>query len=304
MSASQRPADRPGRLSVGIIGAGRVGSTLGAALTRAGHHVVAASGVSAASQARAARRLPGVPLLPADEVVQAADLVLLAVPDDALAQLTEGIAEIGGWRAGQLVAHVSGAHGIGVLDPATRSGALPLALHPAMTFTGRDEDLDRILGVSYGVTAPDVLRPVAEALVLEMGGEPVWIPEQLRPLYHAALVVGANYLVTIINEAADLLAKAGVENPGVVLAPLVGAALDNALRSGDAALTGPVVRGDAGTVARHLDTLREHAPESVAAYVAMARRTADRALASGRLAPDGAVELLGVLSSHADGASR
>src|SRR6185436_9709912 len=121
----------------------------------------------------------------------------------------------------------------------------------------------------YGVTAPDVLRPAAEALVVEMGGEPVWIAEELRPLYHSALVVGANYLVTLISEAMDLLARAGVEQPGVVLAPLVGAALDNALRSGDAALTGPVVRGDAGTVARHLDTLRDRAPESVAAYLAM-----------------------------------
>jgi predicted short-subunit dehydrogenase-like oxidoreductase (DUF2520 family) len=303
MSASPRPADRPGRLAVGVIGAGRVGSTLGAALNRAGHTVVAASGVSAASIGRAERRLPGVPLLPADEVVRAADLVLLAVPDDALQQLIEGIAEVGGWRPGQLVAHVSGAHGIGVLAAATKAGALPLALHPAMTFTGRDEDLDRIAGVSYGVTAPDVLRPVAEALVVEMGGEPVWIPEELRPLYHAALVVGANYLVTVINEAADLLRKAGVENPGVVLGPLVGAALDNALRSGDAALTGPVARGDAGTVAQHLATLRDHAPESVAAYLAMARRTADRALASGRLPADDAVELLGVLASHANGAS-
>jgi predicted short-subunit dehydrogenase-like oxidoreductase (DUF2520 family) len=158
--------------------------------------------------------------------------------------------------------------------------------------------------VSYGVTAPDVLRPVAEALVVEMGGEPVWIPEPARPLYHAALVVGANHLVTLIAEAMDLLSKAGVANPGVVLAPLVGAALDNALRSGDAALTGPVVRGDAGTVARHLDTLRADAPESVAAYLAMARRTADRALAAGRLPAGAAEALLDVLASDSNGAPK
>jgi predicted short-subunit dehydrogenase-like oxidoreductase (DUF2520 family) len=172
-----------------------------------------------------------------------------------------------------------------------------------MTFTGRDEDLDRLHGVSYGVTAPDVLRPAAEALVVEMGGEPVWIAEHVRPLYHAALVVGSNHLVTLVSEAMDLLTKAGVENPGVVLAPLVGAALDNALRSGDAALTGPVVRGDAGTVARHLDILRTDAPESVAAYLAMARRTADRALAAGRLPAESAEALLDVLASDPNGAS-
>jgi predicted short-subunit dehydrogenase-like oxidoreductase (DUF2520 family) len=236
-------------------------------------------------------------------VVAAADLVLLSVPDDALSQLVEGLAEVGAWRTGQLVAHVSGAHGLGVLDPATKAGALPLALHPAMTFTGRDEDLDRLVGVSFGVTAPDLLRPVAEVLVVEMGGEPVWIAEDFRPLYHAALVVGANHLVTVVTEAMDLLSKAGVERPGVVLGPLVGAALDNALRSGDAALTGPVVRGDAGTVARHLETLRADAPESVAAYLAMARRTADRALAAGRLSAEAAETLLDVLASDPNGAT-
>jgi predicted short-subunit dehydrogenase-like oxidoreductase (DUF2520 family) len=296
-------SDRPGRLAVGVVGAGRVGSVLGAALTLAGHTVVAASATSSAALDRAARRLPGVPIRPVDEVVAAADLVLLTVPDDALEQLVEGLATTGSWRTGQLVAHVSGAHGLDVLDAATRAGALPLALHPAMTFTGRDEDLDRLHGVSYGVTAPGVLRPVAEALVVEMGGEPVWIDEQHRALYHAALVVGANHLVTLVSEAMDLLARAGVENPGVVLAPLVGAALDNALRSGDAALTGPVVRGDAGTVARHLDTLRTEAPQSVDAYLAMARRTADRALAAGRLPAESAEALLDVLASDPNGAS-
>ena len=304
MSAgSPSAADRPGRLTVGVVGAGRVGTTLGAALVLAGHTVVAASGTSRPSVQRAERRLPGVPLRPADEVVAAADLVLLTVPDDALSRLVEGLAEVGAWRPGQLVVHVSGAHGIAVLEPATRAGALPLALHPAMTFTGRDEDLDRLLGVSFGVTAPDLLRPVAEVLVVEMGGEPVWIAEEFRPLYHAALVVGANHLVTVVTEAMDLLAKAGVERPGVMLGPLVGAALDNALRSGDAALTGPVVRGDAGTVALHLETLRDAAPESVAAYLAMARRTADRALAAGRLPAEAAETLLDVLASNPNGAT-
>lgn len=298
MSTTQRP----GRLAVGVVGAGRVGSVLGGALQRAGHRVVALSAVSSASRRLARRHLPDVPVRDVADVVAAAELVLLAVPDDELRPLVDGLAETERWRSGQLVAHVSGAHGIGVLAPVVRAGGLPLALHPVMTFTGRPEDADRIAGVSYGITAPDPLRPVAEALVVEMGGEPVWIPEPMRPLYHAALAMGANNIVTLVAESVALLKRAGVENPTLMLGPLLGAALDNALRSGDAALTGPVSRGDAGTVAGHLATLRSNAPESVPAYVALARLTADRALAAGRLEAADAEALLDVLAARPDGA--
>ncbi len=292
------PNDRPGRLKVGVVGFGRVGSVLGVALDRAGHRIVAVSGVSPESRRRAQRMLPDVPVRPADEVVAGADLVLLAVPDDALPALVSGLSETGGWRPGQLVAHVAGAYGLGVLDPATQAGALPLALHPVLPFTGRgDDDLARLVGASFGVTAPAPLRLVAEALVIEMGGEPVWVPDEVRPLWHAALTVGANHLTTLVNEAVDLLRIAGVEEPGRVLGPLLGAALDGALRYGDLSLTGPVSRGDAGTVARHLAALSRSAPDSVAGYVAMARQTADRALASGRLRPEQAEALLDVLAA-------
>lgn len=286
---------RPARLRVGVIGVGRVGATLGAALTRAGHAVVAASGVSAESVARAERLLPGVPLLPADDVVALSDFVLLSVPDDVLRPLVAGLAETGTWRVGQLVAHTSGAHGIGVLDPAAARGVLALALHPVMTFTGRPEDLDRLLGSAFGVTALDELRAVAEALVVEMGGEPVWVPEAARPLYHAALTIASNHLVTLVNDALRVLAGAGVTEPSRLAAPLLSASLDNVLRLGDAALTGPVVRGDVATIAAHVATLHREAPEVLPSYVAMARRTAERARMSGRLSAERAVEVLAVL---------
>jgi predicted short-subunit dehydrogenase-like oxidoreductase (DUF2520 family) len=274
---------RPARLRVGVVGAGRVGTALGAALARAGHPVVAASGVSAASLRRAERLLPGVPIMAPDEVVGAADFVLLAVPDDALRPLVAGLASTGAWREGQLVGHTSGAQGIGVLDPAAARGVLPLALHPVMTFTGRSEDVDRVQGATFGVTAPDELRPVAESLVVEMGGEPVWVPELARPIYHAALTIGSNHLVTLVNDSLSLLDQVGVEHPARLLAPLLSAALDNALRLGDGALTGPVSRGDLATLGAHLRTLGADAPELLASYRAMARRTAERAHAAGRL---------------------
>jgi predicted short-subunit dehydrogenase-like oxidoreductase (DUF2520 family) len=286
---------RPARLSVGVVGAGRVGPALAAALRLAGHRPVAASGVSDASRRRAEALLPGVPLVPPDEVLARADLVLLTVPDDALPSLVAGLAETGAVRPGQLIAHTSGRYGTAVLDPALRAGALPLALHPVMTFTGTPVDVQRLAGCTFGVTAPEELRLAAEALVIEMGGEPEWIAESARPLYHAALALGANHLVTLVAQAMDLLRAAGVAAPDRMLGPLLGAALDNALRSGDAALTGPVARGDAGTVAAHLAELRAHAPHALPGYLAMARTTADRALDHGLLKAEAAEELLGVL---------
>ncbi|MBG0814510.1 DUF2520 domain-containing protein [Planomonospora sp. ID82291] len=288
---------RPARLAVGVLGAGRVGSVLGAALARAGHRLVAVSGVSDASRRRAADRLGLTPSAPED-VVARADLVLLTVPDDVLPGLVAGLAETGADLRGTLLVHTSGAYGLAVLNPAVERGALPLALHPVMTFTGRDDDLSRLTGITFGVTAPEPLRPVAEALVIEMEGEPVWIEEHDRALYHAALANAANHMVTLIAESSELLRKIGVDEPGRMLGPLLGAALDNVLRLGLAGLTGPVVRGDAGTVRKHVDALILAAPEAADAYVALARLTADRALAAGLLKPEAAERLLDALGGN------
>jgi predicted short-subunit dehydrogenase-like oxidoreductase (DUF2520 family) len=292
------PADRPARLTVGVISAGRVGAVLGAALARAGHRVAGVAAVSDASRRRAADLLPQAEIRPADAVAHDADLLLLAVPDDALPALASGLAAAGAVRRGTMVAHTSGAHGVGVLAPLTEAGALPLALHPVMTFTGTDVDLQRLDGAAWGVTSDEVLRPVAETLVIEMGGEPSFVAEQLRPLYHAGLAFAANHLITLVAQADDLLRASGVEQPQRMLGPLLGAALDNALRSGDRALTGPVARGDAGTVAVHLQTLAEHAPQALDAYIAMSRLTAMRAIEANLLDVDQATALLDVLATR------
>ncbi|GMA87729.1 hypothetical protein GCM10025868_29790 [Angustibacter aerolatus] len=253
-------AARPARLSVGVVGAGRVGAVLGAALARAGHRVVAASGVSEASRRRAEALLPGVPLREVPDVVAACDLVLLTVPDDEPAAVVTGLTAVGAWPAGRLVVHTSGRHGVGVLDPVREQHAIGLALHPAMTFTGTHLDLERLAGACFGVTAAEAVRPVAEALVVEMGAEPVWVAESARAGYHAALSHGSNHLVTLVAQATQVLREAGVEPAERVLAPLLSAALDGALRAGDAALTGPVSRGDAGTVAAHVQERPRPAP--------------------------------------------
>jgi predicted short-subunit dehydrogenase-like oxidoreductase (DUF2520 family) len=146
------------------------------------------------------------------------------------------------------------------------------------------------------VTAPEPVLPAAEALVIEMGGEPVVIDEANRALYHAGLASAANHLVALVAQSADVLRAAGVAEPSRMLAPLLSAALDNALRLGDAGLTGPVARGDVDTVAGHIAALRDTSPEALQAYLALARLTADRALAAGILSAPDAQRLLGVLS--------
>jgi predicted short-subunit dehydrogenase-like oxidoreductase (DUF2520 family) len=294
MSARTR---RRTTLRVGIVGAGRVGAVLGAALARAGHRVVAASALSAASVARRAALLPTAEVRPPDEVGAGTDLLLLAVPDDALAGLVQGLAEAGAFEPGQVVAHTSGSHGLAVLAPAVRAGARALALHPAMTFTGRPTDLDRLrAGISFGVTAPPDLRAFATRLVADLGGAVEWVAETDRALYHAALAHGANHLSTLVNEAMDRLRDAGVVHPERVLGPLLHAALENTLVLGDSALTGPIARGDSGTVAKHVAVLGASAPDSLPVYLALARRTADRAIASGRLRAVDAEPLLDVLA--------
>lgn len=282
---------RPARLAVGVISAGRVGSVLGAALARTGHVVTGVSAVSQASRNRAGELLPGVPIADPTEVAARADLVLLAVPDDELEGLVKGLVATESLRAGQIVVHTSGAQGVQVLEPAAELGALTLALHPVMTFTGRQEDLLRMTAACVGVTAADgdeVAWSVGEALVVEMDAEPVRVPEAVRPLYHAALAHGANHLITLVRDAADLLTNAGVANAERLLGPLLSAALDNALRHGDRALTGPVARGDTGTLRKHLDVLAGQAPETLPSYRMLARRTAERAERSGLLKPDAA----------------
>lgn len=294
---------RPARLAVAVIGAGRVGSVLGAALQRAGHHVVAVTAISQRSQERAAQLLPGVSITTPEAAAAASDLLVIAVPDDQLPGLVSGLASTGALRPGQLVAHTSGRHGLAVLDSASGCSILPLALHPAMTFTGTPVDLERLDGACFGVTAMPDLLPVAQALVVEMGGEPVTIAEKDRGLYHAALAHGANHLVTLVAQAVDLLRAAGAETPERLIAPLLSAALDNALRGGDRALTGPVARGDAETVSKHLSEINAVMPEATASYLALARATADRAMANGLLDPSKATALLEALATRPSGAS-
>ena len=272
-------------LRVGVVGAGRVGSVLAAALRRRGHVIVSVAGESDASKRRAAALLPGVPIAKPTAVARGCDVLLLTVPDDMLDNVVTQLAASGAIGEGQLVVHTSGSHGLRVLAPATAVGARPVALHPAMTFTGTAVDLDRLGDCVFGVTAGPDERAWAADLVAELGATVMWVPEELRGLYHAGLAHGANHLVTLVTQAMELLGAAGAADPASILRPLLQAALDNALAEGDSALTGPIVRGDVNTVRAHLAELARTAPDTLPSYVALARATLDRVVTDGRVLP-------------------
>ena len=287
----------PRLMSIGVIGAGRVGAVLAASLREAGYEVAAVAGESDASRTRIETLLPGVPVHKPSAVAKACDLLLLTVPDDTLDNVVRMLVASGAIRSGQLVVHTSGRHGMGVLRPALEVGARGIAMHPAMTFTGTDLDLERLEGCVLGVTAEPGERSMVEQLARHLGGTVVWVAEEDRTLYHAALAHGANHLVTLVAQAMDLLRAAGSADPAATLRPLLTASLDNALAYGDAALTGPIVRGDVDTVRAHLRTISTaRLRPTLESYVAMARATANRAVADGRLEPRRAAVLVEALN--------
>lgn len=268
---------------IGLIGAGRAGTALGAALAAAGHPLVGVTARSSASLERAARLLPHVPVLTVDEVTTRADVVLVAVPDDLIHQVVQELP----LTSGQYVVHLSGAHGLKALGA---TAATPVALHPAMTFPGGAVSLE---GVMFTATAPDEAREMVERLVKTVGAQVQWVAEEQRAHYHAGLVHGANHLTTLLTQALAVLREAGVEDPAATLRPLVTATLDNTLRSGHHALTGPIARGDVDTVVAHLEGLHDRTART---YAELARATVELAAADGRLDPDTAARFDQVLN--------
>ncbi|TCC41131.1 Rossmann-like and DUF2520 domain-containing protein [Kribbella speibonae] len=269
---------------IGLIGAGRAGTALGAALAAAGHPLVGATARSGASLDRAARLLPAVPVLPADEVTRSADVVLVAVPDDLIREVAHRLP----LTSAQYIVHLSGAHG---LAPLAGLSATPVALHPSMTFPGGLVSLD---GVMFTATAPDAARAVVERLVKALGAQVQWVADEERARYHAGLVHGANHLTTLVSQAVAVLREAGVADPVATLRPLLVATLDNTLRSGHHALTGPIARGDVDTVAAHLAALRGSTRRT---YAELARATVELAT-DGRLDAETVRRLTEVLDGH------
>lgn len=219
--------NRDGRLGVGVIGAGRVGPVIAAALAGAGH---ALTGITTGSDDdRVEAILPDAPRLDAEEVIRRSELVVLAVPQNELSRLVSGLAELGAWQVGQIVMHTDATHGIQVLAPAAATGAIPVAIHPAIAFTGTSTDLRALKDAYAAVTAPAAALPIAQALAVEMGCEPVVVADADRAAYGEAIATATEFASSIVRQSADLLRSAGVEDPSRYLSALVHTTIDRAL---------------------------------------------------------------------------
>jgi predicted short-subunit dehydrogenase-like oxidoreductase (DUF2520 family) len=271
-------------MKVAVIGAGTLGTAIAVLLERAGHRIVGVSG-RAETRARASLHLPGAPFLEPAEAAAAAELVVIGTPDDVIEPTVGSLAVAAAVGPGTWVAHLSGSLGLDVLEPAVGAGARILAIHPLQTFPDVGSALERLPGCSIAITAENEEGYfLGERLADDLHGVSFRLSDELRPLYHAAAVFASNYLVTASAIAESLFAAAGAPDPARAMAPLQRATLENIDRLGPArALTGPAVRGDAGTIRRNLEALERHAPELVPTYVAMARATLALAERSGRL---------------------
>lgn len=218
----------PGRLDVGLVGTGKAIPVIARALAGAGHFAWTITEPLPADRERVVSMLRGVSIRPASEVIQAADLVVLCVDDGSLPQLVQSLA--GYWKPGQIVMHTSLEHGIGVLEPAANEGVIPLAVSPVIEFTGTSLDLHRMKDAHFAVTATPMALPIAHALTVEMGGEPLVIAEEDRAAFAEATSTVADFSRAIIEQAAFRLSEIGVEHPGVVLRAVAHSAVEEALR--------------------------------------------------------------------------
>ena len=253
-------------MQIGLVGAGRVGSVLATALHSAGYPLTGIASRSTLHAATLAHTLQ-IPVLDAPTLLAQADLVVLTVADDAIAAVAHSLAHVPATRAHQACVHCSGALALEPLAPLAAAGWHTGAWHPLQSFATRTTPLTT--GITWGITAAEPLRSTLHELSLSLGGVPRDVAEAAKTRYHAAAVLACNYAITLAAQAVELLGSCGFDHDTALAAllPLLKGNLQLLDRAGlPTALTGPLARGDKGTVARHLAELEAHAPQIAALY--------------------------------------
>src|SRR6266704_4646915 len=285
------------KVTLGFIGAGRVGTGLASGFARAGVNVVAIASRKIASAQKLAKRVRGARACAPQEVADRADIVFLTVPDDAI----EGLASTLSWRKGAACVHCSGAAELDVLKKAVADGALAGGFHPLHMFGEAGEPPGALAGCTIALAGPDALVEKLERLARALDAKPLRLPEGGRALYHAAANFSGAFVIALVRETIALWGKLGIAEAAALAAllPLLRGTVDNVERLGAAGgLGSAVARGDVGTIRRHLDALAESAPDSLELYRILSLRTIPLALAKGTLKPETAKEITALLQSR------
>lgn len=218
-------------MKIGFVGNEPAGPVLAKAWAQAGHELIGAAVDSPEAIERVESLLPDLPIAGMAAVAEDADLVLLAVPYSDVEIVCDGLTDLGLFGPKKLVAHLSPLSGYGVLSSAAQLGAVPIALHPVMHFTGTSMDLLVLKNSTIAVSAPEVLLPIAQALAIELGGEPLVVQEHQRAAYAEAFEVASSFSSLVVQQAVGILEQAGVEAPAKLIGPVVRSAVDKALYS-------------------------------------------------------------------------
>jgi predicted short-subunit dehydrogenase-like oxidoreductase (DUF2520 family) len=285
-------------VKIGFIGAGTVGTALAVLLSQKGYEFIGASRKSPPSIGKSAKIVSNLHILDNNqEVADKADLTFITTPDDAIADVVSQVK----WTAGRNVVHCSGADSTDILEPARKSGANVGAFHPLQTFAGVKQAIANIPGSTFALEAEEPLLTILKSMALALGGRWIRLKADDKVAYHAAAVFASNYLVTLVKMSTDLWQTFSIptDQATQALLPLLRGTLNNIENLGiPQCLTGPIARGDAGTINKHLKTLREKAPDLLSPYQELGLQTIPIALAKGRINIKQARELETILKAN------
>ena len=285
---------------IAFIGAGVVGSALAVVLSGAGYSVVAAASRTLASAQALADRVPGCATRStSQEAVDVADVVFVTTSDDAIQPVVSALS----WRPGQGVVHCSGAASVDILDHAVRQGAVGGAFQPLQAFSSVENGVRSIPGTTFGIEGKEEMRAFLRELALAVGGNPIFLKSEDKPLYHLSGVMMGNLLTVLAAVAAGLWESFGMERAEGVraLAPMMRQVSYNLESSGvPGAVAGPYVRGDIGTVRKHLEALRSRSPDVLPLYRELGLAALPFAVEKGTLTPDRVREIRDLIELFED----
>lgn len=261
-----------------ILGPGKAGTAVGHLLRRAGYEITAVAGRRLDAARQAVSYTGGTATTDFAQAAHGADCILITTSDDAIETVCKAVSAAGGFRAGSKVLHTSGVGGLDILETASRRGARVGCIHPIQTFADTESAIAKIPGSTFGVTADEDILPWADRVVEDLGGRPFHVSAEDKPLYHAAACMASNYLVTLMYLVEEVYGRMGLSREDARRAfwPLVRGTIANLESKGSIlSLTGPIARGDTGTVGKHLRGFRKRFPELTKLYCEMGLFTAE-----------------------------